>query len=94
MRRWTNLSTWNLWGLIAGLGLTGTALAWSSFNLYQQAADNFRFIGAYGLMALMDGGLVQFLEILFFAIMSLCFYIAFRGFDAEIIDRWRGKKSD
>lgn len=94
MQRFFNLSQWNFWALVAGLGLMGASLAWSSYNLYQQAADNLRLIGTYGLMALMDGGLLQFLEIAFFAILSLCFYIAFRGFDAEIIDRWRGKRGD
>ncbi len=88
-KRWGDLQLWSIWTLIAGLGATIVLLAWSSYNLYFLAVANFRFIAAHGTMALVDGGLLQFMEILCFSMLSLALYLAFRGFDTEIIERWR-----
>ena len=65
MKRWLILQNWHISALFIGLGLSAVVFAWTTFNLYQIANRNFRFIADYGLIVLVDGGVLQFLEVFF-----------------------------
>jgi hypothetical protein len=84
------LQNWHISALFIGLGLSATVFAWTTFNLYQIASSNFRFIADYGVMGLVDGGFLQFIEICFYAFVSLLLFLLFKGCESEIMERWRG----
>ncbi len=90
MRRFLILQRWHSVWLFVGLGLSAVVFAWTTFNLYQIANSNFRFIADYGVMGLADGGLLQFLEICWHGLISLLMFLLFKGCETEIMDRWRG----
>jgi uncharacterized membrane protein len=89
MRRFLILQNWHITWLFVGLSTSAVLFAWTTFNLYQIAFSNFRFIADYGLMGLADGGFIQFLEICFYAILSLLLFLLFKGCETEIMARWR-----
>jgi hypothetical protein len=89
MKRWLILQNWNISALFIGLGLSAAIFAWTTFNLYQIASSNFRFISDYGVMGLVDGGFLQFLEICWHALLSLLTFLLFKGCETEIMKRWR-----
>jgi hypothetical protein len=89
MRRFLIVQNWHVAWLFVGLSVSAVVFAWTTFNLYQIAISNFRFITDYGLMGLADGGFLQFLEICFHAISSLLLFLLFKGCETEIMARWR-----
>jgi hypothetical protein len=88
-KKWFALHVWSIWLLLLSLCVSTVLLAWSSLNLIDFAAANLTLIRRYGLMGLVDGGLLQFLQISAQGILTLIFYLAFRGFENEIMYRWR-----
>jgi hypothetical protein len=40
---------------------------------------NFSFISNYGVMALREGGLLQFLQLVLYGYLGVAFYILFKG---------------
>ena len=89
MKRWLILQTWHIASLFIGLSASTVLFAWTTFNLYNAANDNFHFIANYGLMGLLDGGLLQLLEICLYALASLALFMLFKGCETEIVQRWR-----
>jgi putative effector of murein hydrolase LrgA (UPF0299 family) len=85
---------WHIAMVFAGLSTSAVVFAWTTFNLYQIASSNFRFIANYGLMGLNDGGLLQFFEICFYALLSLLMFLLFKGCETEIMVRWRSLGKD
>jgi hypothetical protein len=65
--------TFLLMGMFAGL------FAITSYDLLMLFSANFNFITTYGVMALMEGGLRQFVELVISGYLSLAFYILFKG---------------
>lgn len=60
-----------------GVATAGFTLSW--VNLFEQFSANLRVVGAYGLMALFDGGLLQFAELAGWGYLGLAFYVVFKG---------------
>jgi hypothetical protein len=60
-----------------GVATAGFTLSW--VNLFEMFSANLRVVGAYGLMALFDGGLLQFLELAGWGYLGLAFYVVFKG---------------
>jgi hypothetical protein len=89
MKRWLILQNWHISALFVGLSMSTVLFAWTTFNLYNAASDNFHFIANYGVMGLTDGGLLQFLEICWNALASLLLFLLFKGCETEIVHRWR-----
>lgn len=89
MRRFLMLQHWHIAWLFAGLSVSAVLFAWTTVNLYQMASSNFRLITDYGFMGLVDGGLLQFLEICWHALVSLLMFLLFKGCETEIVHRWR-----
>jgi putative effector of murein hydrolase LrgA (UPF0299 family) len=89
MRNWMVLQRWPIAALLLGLGVSAVLFAWITLNLVDVALANVRLIRQYGVMALLDGGLRQLLEILLQACISLCLFLIFKGCETEIVQRWR-----
>ncbi len=89
MRRFLVLQNWHMFWLFLGLSLSAVVFTWTTFNLYQIASSNLRFIADYGFMGLADGGFIQFLEICWNAVASLLLFLLFKGCETEIVHRWR-----
>jgi hypothetical protein len=89
MARWITLQRWHIVALVFGLAISAVLFAWVTLNLFDVALANVRLIKQYGLMALVDGGLLQLSEILLEACISLLLFLMFKGCETEILHRWR-----
>jgi hypothetical protein len=69
------------------------ALAYTSYNLFHLSMANLKFIQQFGALAVMEGALVQTIEILIGAGFSLAFYIGFKLCEAELVTRYSCWKS-
>lgn len=58
----------------------------STFNLFFMLKANFRFIANHGLMALMQGGLLQLAELFGYCLVSATSYIVFRACERLLTD--------
>jgi hypothetical protein len=50
---------------------------------------NVHLLRAYGWMAVMDGGGMQLLTLVFYGYLSLAFFIGFKACEVELVYRWR-----
>ena len=50
-----------------------------TYDLFEVFRANFRLISTYGLMAIFDGGLLQFVELSFWGYLGLVCYLVFKG---------------
>jgi hypothetical protein len=92
--RWYRPAAHHTITLFLVMGASGMALAWMSFNLLHLAMENTRFIGMHGLVALLEGGLRQIIEIMIYGILSLVSYLVFKVCEVELVARWRGPAED
>jgi hypothetical protein len=67
------------WLTFVALGVFIGAFALCSFNLAYLFMENVRLIREYGMMAAYDGGVLQFIELVFWGYLSLGFYLLFKG---------------
>jgi hypothetical protein len=63
--------------LVLGLAAGGLALCW--LHLSEMFLANLELIRTYGAMALVDGGLLQFVELVFWGYLGLACYFVFKG---------------
>jgi hypothetical protein len=91
MARWIRLSTkhWAVLFVVMAIGAAG--VAWESVGLVNLAMANADFLTRHGRMAILEGGLVQTLEIGARALAVMLFYFLFKGAESELIARWRQK---
>ncbi|MFC2254449.1 hypothetical protein ACETRX_32845 [Labrys portucalensis] len=68
-----------IWRTFLLMGVFGGLFASSSYNLLELFTANYRYVSDYGIMALMEGGLRQLLELILFGYLSVGFYILFKG---------------
>jgi hypothetical protein len=66
------------WRTFLAMGVFLGACGFCSFNLAYLFMENFRFISQYGAMAAFDGGILQFVELIFWGYLSLAFYLLFK----------------
>lgn len=93
MRRWMSPARYHWLVLLMVLALCALVLAWVSFGLLNMAMANAAFLRAYGLMAVMEGGLVQLVQIAAQALVAMLAYLGFKGIETELIHRWRGDRT-
>lgn len=86
--RWLHPSAYHTVVLILGMGLSSAAFAFNTFDLARLAMANLDYLTKYGLMALLDGGLVQSLIIALQGLFSLLLYLAFKAGEHELMRRW------
>jgi hypothetical protein len=63
--------------LAMGVALGGFALC--SLDLFELFHVNFRLLATYGVMAALDGGLLQLVELIAWGYLALAFYVVFKG---------------
>jgi hypothetical protein len=68
-----------IWRTFLLMGLFGGFSAYTSYNLLMLFIANFSFVSQYGFMALKEGGLVQFAELVVYGYLSIAFYVLFKG---------------
>jgi hypothetical protein len=90
MLRWLQPSAYTSLSLFALMGLFGTVVAWTSVGLVMLAMANIELLGRRGLMADVDGGLVQFATIVLKATVGLAAYLGFKVAEVELVRRWLG----
>ena len=61
------------------MGLAAGGLALCSLHLFEMFQANFELIRSYGAMAAFDGGLLQFVELVFWGYLGLACYFVFKG---------------
>jgi hypothetical protein len=68
-----------IWRTFLLMGVFGGLSAYTSYNLLMLFIANFGFVSQYGFMALKEGGLVQFVELVIYGYLSIAFYVLFKG---------------
>ena len=75
------LTTLTLMGLFAlGLGL-------ASLNIFMVLHSNFALIATHGTMALVDGALLQLLELIGYGYLSVGLYLLFKACERTLVER-------
>ncbi len=80
---WT--TTFILMGVFSALGAT------ASYNLFTVLAANFRFLSQHGLMAVMEGALMQLGELLANGYFALAMYIGFKACERTLVEQLLAK---
>ena len=93
MARWLYLSSYHWLVLFAAMGICGAWLAWISFGLFNLAMANLAYLTSFGLMAAVDGGLLQAAGIGLKALLALVLYLGFKGIEHELVCRWCAPKA-
>lgn len=70
-------------------GLFAACFAYSSYNLFHLSMANLSFLRRYGWLAVMEGGLLQLIQILGWGCISLLCFIAFKICESELTLRFR-----
>ena len=74
------------WLKLLAMGVAASGLALCSFNLLFLFQANLSLIATYGAM---DGGILQFLQLMVWGYMALVFYVLFEVCLHGLIDRIR-----
>lgn len=88
MKRYLSLPRYPALVVLALAGFFAVALAFLAADLFQVARANLAFIGAFGWMAMMEGGLVQFLGIALKGVLSLGCFLGFKLCESELSQRY------
>ena len=67
------------WLTFLAMGVAVGGFALCSLNLFELFHANFRLLATYGVMAALDGGLLQLLELIAWGYLALAFYVVFKG---------------
>ncbi|MGO9390937.1 hypothetical protein [Rhodoblastus sp.] len=78
-------ATFLLMGVFSALG------AAASFNLFMTLSANFRFLSEHGLMAVMEGALIQLGELLANGYFALAMYIGFKACERTLVEKLLAK---
>ena len=84
-----NITRWPVVLVLLGAGVTATALAFSSINLFALAMANFGFIREAGWDAIRHGALRQTAGLALNGAVALVCWLLFKGFETELIVRYR-----
>jgi hypothetical protein len=63
--------------LVMGLATGGVALC--TYDLFEIFRANYTLISTWGVMAIMDGGLLQLLQLTFWGYLGVACYVVFKG---------------
>ncbi len=69
------------------MGFGFVAFGVASLNLVQLFAANASFLVEHGLMALMEDGLLQLLQLIFTAYLAVAFYLLFKTCEHALVER-------
>ena len=82
--KWT-VRHWVLTFLLMGVAFV--AFGMLSLNLVQVFAANIRFLSEHGVEAIMEGGLLQLLELVASAYGAIAFYVTFKTCEHALVER-------
>lgn len=88
---WTRPRAWSTVVLFLVLSVVSVVFAWLTVDLLRLSMANFDFLRRYGLLAVMEGGLLQMALIALKGFGALLAYLAFRVVEIEILRRWTGR---
>jgi len=69
------------------MGLFGLGFGIVSLNIFAMLHANFWLIARHGAMALLDGALLQLLELVLFGYLALVFYVMFKACEYVLVRR-------
>jgi len=67
------------WIAFLAMGAATAGFALCSLHLFEMFQANYNLIASYGAMAVFDGGLIQFAELVGWGYLAMAFYIVFKG---------------
>jgi len=67
------------WLTFLAMGAAAGGFAVCTYDLLHVFSANYALISTYGLMAFVDGGLLQFLQLLFWGYAGIACYVVFKG---------------
>jgi hypothetical protein len=67
------------WLTFLAMGVAVGGFALCSVNLFELFHANFHLLATYGVMAALDGGLLQLVELIVWGYLALAFYVVFKG---------------
>ncbi|MEJ8562263.1 hypothetical protein QTO30_14205 [Yoonia sp. GPGPB17] len=88
------LNRYPVFAILLIAGLFTIIFAYATLNLFQMSMANIRFIREFGWTAVMEGALVQLLEIAISGALALLSYIGFKICESELVHRyhdWQNK---
>lgn len=88
--KWLRPATYPAPVVFLAMGAFGALFAVNSYNLLKLGMANYAFIAKFGWIALMEGAALQAVEIAFSGLLSLIFYLGFKGCEVDLMIRWRG----
>lgn len=88
--RWLRPGSYSAAILLLFLGIISVIFTWTSVGLVGLAMANAEYLRKFGIMAAVDGGLLQLLEISGKGFVCLLCLVGFKGIEYELIARWRG----
>jgi hypothetical protein len=91
MMRWLDLGRYHWTVLILCMCVASVVFAWNTYGLISLSMANIRFLESYGIVALMEGGLLQFILIGAKGLIALFSYLLFKGIEVELMQRWRSR---
>ena len=90
IKRLLSLSRYHAVVVFLLAGLFAVAFAFLVANLFQMATANLAFLRNYGLRAVMEGGLLQLLGLMFNGVLSLTCFLGFKICETDLTRRyWR-----
>ncbi len=93
MMRWLDLGRCHWTVLILCMCTASVVFAWNTYGLVSLSMANIRFLESHGIVAVMEGGLLQFLLIGAKGLIALFSYLLFKGSEIELMQRWRSRIS-
>ena len=69
-------------------GILIVIFAYATLNLFQMSMANFRFLSEFGWTAVMEGGLIQLVEIVLCGVAAMLSYIGFKICESELVQRY------
>ncbi len=80
------------WLTFLVMGAAAGGFAVCTFNLLEFFSANFKLIVNYGWMAIMDGGALQLVELVFWGYLGVACYLLFKGCLDGLLERVPGRR--
>lgn len=94
IKRWLSLSRYPALLVFVLAGVLAVVFAFVTYNLFHLAMANLAFLRKFGLLAVMEGGLIQTLQIGGIGAVSLVCYLGFKACEVELMARYRRWQDD
>lgn len=89
MKRILKTTAYPWWAVFIAASIFATAFAYASYNLFHLSMANINFIKSYGWLAIMNGAVLQLLEIALYGGISLFCFLGFKICEVDLTTRYR-----